>query len=96
MMVSKPKLDVLQSTRSPIKEESNSRLPLYNWLAPQVGEKVRMPSGEIVTVPELDADGDPIEPASTGRLVSHNEFVPSYSPNPKPEKKEKKVRNAIK
>ena len=69
-------------------------VPLYNPLAPQTGEKVRMPSGEIITVPELDADGEPIETGSTGRLVSDNVFKPTFLPDPKPEKKEKKGRYA--
>lgn len=46
--------DALKS--SPSKEES--RIPLYNRRNPQIGEKVKMPSGEVVVVPELDGDGN--------------------------------------
>jgi len=82
-----------QSMRSLLKKESNSRIPLFNPLAPQIGERVRMPSGEIVTVPELDDEGNPIpEKGSTGRLVSDNLFKPSFKPNPKPPPRAKKGR----
>ncbi|KKL66909.1 hypothetical protein LCGC14_2140290 [marine sediment metagenome] len=87
--------DAVQSKSSPLKEESSSRLPLYNPLTPQIGMTVRMPSGEIVTVPELDAEGEPLpEMGSTGQLVSDNVFKPAYQPDPKPEKKQRKGRYA--
>ena len=59
-----PKDDALQSTTSPVKEEANTILPLYNRHKHKQGDKVRMagPVGKIieVTVPELDAEGNPI------------------------------------
>ena len=82
----------LQSTRSPLKTESHTRIPLYNRHSPQIGEKVKMLGGEIVIVPELDTDGNTIESGSTGRLVSDNLFKPSFQPDHKPEKKKRSRR----
>jgi len=51
-----------QSMRSPLKEESNSRLPLYNKAIHKTGDRVRMvgPTGKLIemTVPELDKEGN--------------------------------------
>ena len=85
-----PKTDTLRSKSSPIKQQSNTRIPLYNWQVHRPGDKVII-DGQVVTVPEMDMDGDPLSTvSSTGRLVSHNLFQPSFQPDPKPEKKEKK------
>jgi len=82
-------LDALKSKSSPLKPETRGKLPLYNRFAPQIGERVIMPSGDIVTVPELDADGNTIESYSPGKSSSFNEFKPSFSPHLKPEKKKR-------
>ncbi len=84
--------DALKSKSSPLKEQSNSRIPLYNYTVHGPGDKVRMPDGQVVVIPDLDADGYPIEVGSAGRLVSDNLFKPSFNPYPKPEKKQKKGR----
>ena len=84
--------DALQSESSPLKTESNTRIPLYNYAIHGPGDRVRMPDGQVVMIPELDADGSPIEAGFTGRLVSTNLFRPSFIPDLKPEKKAKKGR----
>ena len=77
-------IEPLQSTRSPSKEESNGRIPLYNQETSQVGDRVRMPDGQVLTVPELDDERNPIpEKGVTGRLVSDNLFKPSFQPDVK-------------
>jgi len=82
--------DALKSKSSPTEQESNSRIPRFNPLNPQIGEKVRMPSGEIVRVPELDMDGEPLTAVSSiVRLVSDNQFKPAFRPDIKPEKRKK-------
>lgn len=35
-------------------------IPRYQWGVSKAGDKVRMPDGSIVTVPELDSEGHPI------------------------------------
>lgn len=46
---------------SPLKTSLNSRVPLYNRRIHKQGDTVRMPSGEIVVVPELDGEGNVLE-----------------------------------
>ena len=77
-------IEPLQSTRSPSKEESNSRIPLYNQETSQVGDRVQMPDGQVLTVPERDSEGSPIpEKGSTGLLASANLFKPTFIPDAK-------------
>lgn len=63
--------DALQSARSPVKEEANTILPMYNPRCSRgnkrihkPGDRVRMagPTGKIieVIVPELDEEGNPV------------------------------------
>ena len=88
--------EATQSTPSPLKEETKVKLPLYNWQAPQVGQQVIL-NGQVVTVPELDADGSSLSPYEgevVSRLVSDNLFKPAFQPDLKPEKR--KRRNAFK
>ena len=69
-----------------------------SWYDPnikRIGQLVRMwQYGKVVVIiePELDADGNIIETSSTGRLVSDNVFTPSFVPDPKPEKRQKRSR----
>ena len=73
-------LEATKSKSSPSKEQASSKIPLYNWQAPQVGQKVIL-NGQVVIVPELDADGSPME--AIGRLVSNNVFTSTFQPDPK-------------
>ena len=50
--------DALKSTTSPVKEQSNPKLPRYNPRKPQIGQEVTMPGGRIVVVPNLDQEGN--------------------------------------
>lgn len=82
-------IEAAQSKSSSLEEQSNTRL--YNPLAPQIGKRVRMPSGDIVVVPEMDDEGSQIpEKGAIGQLVSANLFKPSFQPDPKPEKRKRK------
>ena len=50
----------LQSKSSPVKTESNSRLPLYNPAIHGAGDRVLVRPGKKlieITIPEIDADG---------------------------------------
>ena len=49
----------ISSKSSPIKQESNTRIPLYNRRMHKQGDVVML-GGQVVTVPELDADGNPL------------------------------------
>ena len=88
-----PKQEKLEALRELISnvEVSNepvrsTRIPLYNAALHKAGDRVQMPSGEIVTVPELDAGGSslsPYEGEGVNRLVSDNLFKPSFQPDVK-------------
>lgn len=93
-----------KSTREGMEEESRPGLPLditkghpprYNPALHGPGAVVTMPNGAIVTVKEVDADGNeiPFREVSTGvpRLVRTPRFThEGFRPDPKPEKKVKK------
>lgn len=53
-------LDATGLTRKPLETSLNSRVPLYRKGISKQGDTVRMPSGEIVVVPELDELGNQI------------------------------------
>lgn len=70
-----------------------AQVPLYNSMLHKAGDTVRMLDGQVLVIPELDADGQlvPLQSISSGiNLVSSNLFKSSYSPAPKPEPKKRK------
>ena len=67
-----------------------AELPIYDRNIHKPGDNVRLfvnGRWQEMVVPELDADGTPLEAPSPGHSYSFNEFVPAYKPYSKPEKK---------
>ncbi len=54
------KLDATGLTMKPLESSLSAVVPRYNPRIHKQGDTVRMPGGEIVQVPELDAGGQPI------------------------------------
>ena len=56
-------LDLTQSTREPVRPESNTTVPMFNPSIHKAGDKVMVYQGKKLietVIPELDADGQPV------------------------------------
>ena len=56
-------LDLTQSTREPVRPESNTTVPMFNPSIHKAGDKVMVYQGKRLietVIPELDADGHPV------------------------------------
>ena len=69
-------------TSTPLKADPNLP-PLYNRFIHKAGDKVRLPDGQVIVVPEMDLDGGLLGESVGGRLVSNEVFQPSFNPSPK-------------
>ena len=56
----RPKTDAPQSTTDPFEEDVRHIIPYKPGTRYKPGTELVLPSGEIVTAPELDAEGNPI------------------------------------
>ena len=57
------RLDLTQSTREPVRPESNTTVPMFNPSIHKAGDKVLVYQGKKLietVIPELDADGHPV------------------------------------
>ena len=66
-------------TSTPLKADPNLP-PLYNRFIHKAGDKVRLPDGQVIVVPEMDLDGGLLGESAGGRLVSNEVFQPTFNP----------------
>ena len=66
-------------TSTPLKADPNLP-PLYNRFIHKAGDKVRLPDGQVIVVPEMDMDGGLLGESAGGRLVSNEVFQPTFNP----------------
>ena len=69
-------------TTTPLKADPDLP-PLYNRLIHKAGDKVRLPDGLVIVVPEMDMDGNLLGESAGGRLVSNKIFHPTFNPSPR-------------